>query len=465
MGQEIATSSFTNANFEQFQTQLRQETEQLRHYFETNQFAAEPAKCGLELEAWLTTPAGYPAPLNSALLAHLNHPLVGPELAKCNIEFNTTPQPCHAFDQLYAELNETWQLACAAATDLDATLISIGTLPSAQLTDFKPEAMSPSERYRALNEQVMRQHPQRYADIHIAGRETFQHRCTDIMIEAATTSWQVHLQLHPQQAVRYYNAALIASAAVVALAANSPFLFGHDLWQESRIPLFEQVIDIPHGPSRVTFGQDYATHSLLDCFLKNLSDYPVLLPINFETPPEQFSHLSLHNGTIWRWNRPIIGTTPGQPPHLRLEHRIMAAPPTLIDGIASTAFFLGLVQALATQATPPETSLPFAAARDHFYAAAREGLLTSVTWLDGYTYTLQSLILTTLLPLAEAGLTALAMPTHYLDIIRDRCASNQTGATWQRQFIHKHGPDFGDLVRCYHQHQATGTPVHTWSLT
>lgn len=465
MGQEIATSRFTNADFERFQAQVRQETDLLQHYFKTHQFANEPAKCGLELEAWLVTSAGNPAPLNSALLARLDHPLIGPELAKCNIEFNTTPQPCPAFERLAAELSETWQLACAAATALDTTLISIGTLPSARVTDFNPETMSVSERYRALNEQMMRQHQGQQFEVAISGKDTFRHTCSDLMLEAATTSWQVHLQLHPAQAVRFYNAALIASAAVVALAANSPFLFGYDLWQESRIPLFEQVIDIPQGPNRVTFGQDYATDSLLDCFLKNLSDYPILLPINFETPPEHFSHLSLHNGTIWRWNRPIIGTPPDQLPHLRLEHRIMAAPPTLSDGIASTAFFLGLVQALATQAEPPEASFSFAAARDYFYAAAREGLLTPVTWLDGCTSTLQALILTTLLPLAEVGLDALAIPSHYLDIVRDRCASNQTGATWQRQFIQNHGPDFGYMVHCYRQHQVTGTPVHTWSLT
>lgn len=465
MGQEIATSTFTPADFERFRDRLTAETALLHQYFDTQHFIDEPLRCGLEVEAWITTPTGYPAPLNETLLSQLNHPLIGPELAKFNIEFNTTPQAldCNTLNALEQELTQNWQLASTAAKTLGMALTSIGTLPSTQMSDLISDNMSISKRYFAINQQMMRLHGGSF-DLVIEGVDRFTHTCTTIMAEAATTSWQIHLQIPLERSVRYYNASLIASAAVVAIAANSPYLFGHQLWHESRIPLFEQVIANPQGLNRVTFGQNYAHHSLFECFLSNLNDYAVLLPITFDTPAEHFSHLNLHNGTIWRWNRPIIGVSPGEAPHIRLEHRVMAAPTTLADGIASTAFFLGLTQALATTPEPPEALLPFAQARANFYAAARQGLAAQVMWLDHQSHVLQSLMLSTLLPLAEQGLAALNLPTHYLTAIAKRCQTGQTGATWQQRFIAREGKDFAQLVRCYHQHQVTNALIHTWSL-
>jgi hypothetical protein len=51
----------------------------------------------------------------------------------------------------------------------------------------------------------------------------------------------------------------------------------------------------------------YARESILECFEANRTRYPVLLPAVMDEPPESLAHLRLHNGTIWRWNRPLIG--------------------------------------------------------------------------------------------------------------------------------------------------------------
>ena len=56
--------------------------------------------------------------------------------------------------------------------------------------------------------------------------------------------------MSPAAAAAFFNAALLVSAPMVAVAANSPLLFGKLLWQETRIPLFEQgvaLINRAHG--------------------------------------------------------------------------------------------------------------------------------------------------------------------------------------------------------------------------
>ncbi len=61
--------------------------------------------------------------------------------------------------------------------------------------------------------------------------------------EAACTSTQFHLQVDPEDFAAYWNAAQAIAGVQVALAANSPFLFGKELWHETRVPLFEQATD------------------------------------------------------------------------------------------------------------------------------------------------------------------------------------------------------------------------------
>ena len=211
------------------------------------------------------------------------------------------------------------------------------------------------------------------------------------MLEAAATSFQVHLQLPAPQAVRGHNAAMIASAPALAMAGNSPLLFGHALWQETRIPLFEQSLGIgaredgQHGAlPRVGFGSGYAGYSLVECFHENLERFEPLLPMALDEPIDRLAHLRLHNGTIWRWHRPVVGfdAEDGRI-HLRTEHRPLPAGPSLPDMMANLAFGIGLVAAWSAEDEPPESRLPFEVAHANFQAAARHGLHSRLTGLDG----------------------------------------------------------------------------------
>jgi hypothetical protein len=276
-----------------------------------------------------------------------------------------------------------------------------------------------------------------------------------------------------RQAVRYYNAAQIVSAPMVAASVNSPYLFGKDLWDETRIPLFEQSVEVggfagaSRGPvRRVSFGTGYAKESLYECFVENQEHFPVLLPIAFEAPDAQMRHLRLHNGTIWRWNRPLIGFDEDGTPHLRVEHRVLPAGPTVTDSIANAAFFYGLVHALATRDVAPEFELPFATARDNFYAAARDGLDAQLTWLDGRKRPVSSLLLDQLIPLARYGLGLLEIDAAdrdlYLGIVKARLRNGCTGASWQRAYVARYGSDMQALTEAYYQRQQSGLPVHDW---
>ena len=190
--------------------------------------------------------------------------------------------------------------------------------------------------------------------VDISGRDRLRFSHKDVMLESATTSFQIHLKVDADKAGRFYNAAKLASAAMVAVSANSPYLFGAELWEETRIPLFEQAVPVIGGEraKRVTLGTGYVD-SILDCFVANLENYPVLLPQMMDEAEQQLPHLRLHNGTIWRWNRPLIGFDRLGKPHIRIEHRVVPAGPTVADSVANAAFFVGLVCALANQPLAP----------------------------------------------------------------------------------------------------------------
>jgi hypothetical protein len=283
------------------------------------------------------------------------------------------------------------------------------------------------------------------------------------------------LQVAARDAVAFFNAALALSAPMVAVAANSPLLFGKTLWAETRIPLFEQGVALAGGARandwshpRVTFGSDYVRDSLLELFAENLALYPPLLPVDLSAEPAaRLPHLRLHNGTIWRWNRPLLGFEPDGTLHLRIEHRVMPAGPSIPDTIANAALYYGLVCELARMTPPVGAALDFIDCRANFYAAARDGLRAEVRWLNGRRLPLQQLLLEALLPLARRGLRALeidaADATEYLDLIAARAERGRTGADWQRCFLARHGPDLNELTLAYLERQRSGKPVHEWA--
>jgi len=293
---------------------------------------------------------------------------------------------------------------------------------------------------------------------------------SDVMLEAAATSFQIHLKIDADEGVRFYNASKIIAAPMVAMSANSPYLFGSDLWDETRIPLFEQAVAVGDSPlnQRVTFGVRYLEKSIVECFMANWKRYPVLLPRLMDEPEENLAHLRLQNGTIWRWNRPLIGFDVEGRPHLRIEHRVVPSGPSVADSIANAAFYFGVVSALARQQIAPEALLSFEKARDNFYIAAKNGLRAEIQWMNGKLIGLQQLCGEVLMPLARDGLLSMGIDAsetdHWLGIVQARISSMQNGAAWQRAWVAKYGADMNGLTEAYLQRQASGRPVHEWVI-
>lgn len=474
MGQEIQTTAYRESDFRHFRQRLSQETELLARMAQQNAVSESPPVAGFEIEAWLLHDDMQAAALNEAYLRSFNNPMAGPELAKFNVELNTPPWALtgNALSLLHQNLEATWRQAEQHARRMDLHLLMIGTLPTLRQRQLNLGNMSNMNRYRALNRQVL-ENRRKPIVLDICGREHLRVEHHDVMLEAATTSFQLHIQCPFSVAHHVYNASIQASAAMVALCANAPYLFGKDLWAETRIPMFEQAIALggyrgaAEGPlHRVSFGSDYARHSILECFVENLRHFPVLLPEAFDDDAAAFSHLRLHNGTIWRWNRALVGFDDDGTPHIRIEHRVPAAGPTVLDAIANAAFFYGLVKNLADQRAEGRAELAFAQAKDNFYQAARHGLDSHVVWFGGHKQRLAALIQNELLPRAETGLALLGIDDGdakvYLDIIRQRLAKQQTGSDWQRRFIKANPGDFAGLTRLYLQHQQSGAAVANW---
>ena len=477
MGEEIGSSRFRRKDFQNFLSSLSRETGLLGDWFEQGVFCNTAKVAGFELEAWLVDADGRPSAVNESYLslAEANGLLVVPELSRFNVEINSEPRVLQGkvLSQMFAELENTWRQCCGLAQQLDASLMMTGILPTVKDSELILSNMSNVKRFRALNEQVLRLRNGRPMEIDIQGSETLRMSHDDVMFESAATSFQLHFQVGINQAARYYNAAHILSAPMVAISANSPYLFGRDLWDETRIPLFEQAVAMADvfgrdgaQSGRVTFGAGYIK-SVYECFLRNLGCYPILLPALTDAPVEQLSHLRLHNGTIWRWNRPLIGFDSNGQPHLRIEHRVVPAGPTVIDSIANAALFYGATESMANAETAPETSLGFEQARANFYAAAKYGLQAEVVWLDGKKIPIISLLQQQILPMARQGLESLGIDSGdaelFLGVIEGRIKKQCNGAVWQRGYVARYGADMQQLTQAYHERQQQGQPVHEWS--
>lgn len=474
MGDEIERRYFDAEDFSAFRTRLDTETELLRSLFSAGAFSERGDVAGFELEAWLVDDGGDPVPDNDAYLQALNNPLVVPELAAFNVELNGSPSALtgRVFSRLHDELSATWESCRKLAERTGRHLVTIGILPTVQESMLSSEYMSSMVRYQSLNDRIMALRDGKPLEVHIEGEVDLNTTHPDVMLEAATTSFQIHLQCKPHRAVRDFNASIVASAPMVAASANSPFLFGHQLWDETRIPLFEQAVNVGERYlPRVSFGTGFVRKSLLEIFEENQRDHPILIPAVRDDPPHKFSHVRFHNGTLWRWNRPLIGFDFDGQVHLRIEHRVVPAGPTIVDCIANAALYFGLVRGFGLEAAAIEQSLPFEVVQNNFYTCARYGLDARVCWVvEGKEQEIgvRRLLSRHLLPIARRGLESQNIPAGeidtYLDVIAARVDSGQNGAAWQRRWVHLHGHDMHALVCEYRARQEQGHPVHEWEM-
>lgn len=475
MGQEIRHFHYTESEEREFGRRLREETKWLKNWILSNRKFPSPLKCGYEAEGWIVTAKGLPAPCSDEFLKSLDDGHITPELSKCNFEINGN---CFPVNQslalnLQKDFQMYWEKSLKSAKRLNKKITFIGTYPDLSLIPFGINEIFPRKRYYAINDRIkaFRKAP---AHIYISGLETWELNALSIMHEAQTTSLQIHFQVAWADAVDVYNSSLLASPIMGALCANSPYICGKALWQESRVPLFEQIVGlkIKQGEreiSRVGLGHGFVENCISELFAQNLLR-PALLPDIEDAPVENLKHLSLHNGTIWRWNRPVIGIDKiTGAPSFRVEHRVPSAGPTLIDMQANILFFIGLVHFIKGQIKNKKIHLSFAKLERSFYRACKEGLSSEIPWIDGKSYRIDKLVSEKLISEVCLGLKSLSLTDERSDflinqVIKNRALSGQTGSVWQRSFVEHYGKRFEELIQCYLKNQEQDLPVFQWGL-
>lgn len=468
MGDEVNKDHFEERDYELFLQKLDEEMVFIRRLFNERNFDNQTRKLGYELELCLVDGDGAPAACNQEVLELANNPLFTYELAKFNLEINgnafeVTPE---LFERVDADLKTLYRQVEESASRCKAQTGLFGVLPSLQQKHLDSKIyMSELHRYHLLDQRLieMRKRP---IHLEIHGDDELELDQNDVMLEALSTSLQTHLQIPFDEAVDSYHAALWTSMAVLAVGANSPLVLGKKCWQESRIAIFKQAVDTRNEQEvhdsiipRVHFGKGYID-SWLELFEDN-SYYSPILPETKDCAIEILHHFNLHNGTIWRWVRPILGCVEGIY-HLRLELRVTPSGPTIIDTMANMVFSIGLLEGL--KLTPGNlTRVPFEMLERDFYRVARQGLEAQVNWCNGEKDSVKELLLNHALPVAAAGLSKMGIesPEIWLDIIQARVTTGRTGADWILKFQEKN-EDMNALVKAYLDNARKNIPVHLW---
>ena len=491
MGEHDATDDVDNGQMRRFMRALLDDVNALERMIDEGMIESDIRRIGAEQEMFLVDRAQRPAPLAPDVLAKLDDPSFTTELARFNLEANAQP---HLFgaDCLHAveaELRTLMKRARAVASSCEAEIALIGILPTLRLTDLGLNNMSPNPRYFALNRAMNKLRGGEFR-LDIKGLDELHTQHDNVMLESCNTSFQIHFQVGCEEFPRLYNLAQAVTGPVLAAAVNSPTLLGRRLWHETRVALFQQSVDARStlhtsrgDRPRVHFGDSWVKDSIVEIFKEDIARYRVVLALEeSDDPPDEvfargevpkLSALRLHNGTIYRWNRPCYGVHEGKP-HLRVENRVLPSGPTVVDEVANAAFFFGLMSALAEEYGEIDRHMSFDDAKGNFFAAARHGLQAQFRWIDGKVQPASQLILDHLLPQAREGLRTSGIDEgdieRYLGIIEARVSSGQTGAQWALSSLAQ--MDEGStkearmraLTAATIARQSKGDPVHTWPL-
>jgi Glutamate-cysteine ligase family 2(GCS2) len=490
MGQDVAARVFSRADRQRYREKVRVCLDVFARMLAEARFEPSRGSFGLEIELNLTNDDGTPAMANAVVLEAIADPDFQTELGQFNVEINIAPR--RFGETVFSELEESVRASLNHGEERSRTtgahMMIIGILPTVDGAHLNAAAFSANPRYQLLNEQIFAARGEDL-EIDISGVERLLTYADTIAPEAACTSVQLHLQVEPDAFAAHWNAAQAIAGVQVAVAANSPFFFGKELWRETRIALFEQATDTRPDElkaqgvrPRVWFGERWIT-SIFDLFEENVRYFRALLPIcEDEDPVETLSRgdvpklteLRLHNGTIYRWNRPIYDVV-RERPHLRVENRILPAGPTVVDILANAAFYYGLLRVLSEDERPLWTQMSFSAAEENFHSGARDGIEARVYWPGVGEVPVAELVLRRLLPQAHEGLERLGIAAadreRLLGIIERRCVTLRNGATWQVAMFHRlyeSGLERDEALRRmtvrYRELMHANEPVHDWPL-
>lgn len=459
MNERIATQP-SQFDLAQAAQRLRAETDLLCALEARGGLSQQAPAASVVVEAWLIDRTGRPAHQSLAFLAALQSPAIAAGPAQFQIVLRTRSHPVagDGITSLMRELQSVWVRCQETAQSMGLRMLAIGVLPT--IDDADLAASNLSQVAAALPASALTR-------IDIEGpRERLLSDHLGIVPATAATSLRAQLQVTPEVAARFYNASIIATFATVGLAANAPYLFGADLWEDTRIALLEQVHgNLPAGAEQAALCTEF-TGSPEEYFRANLA-HPTHA-IVAAAAPQRFAQLRRHNDSLWRWSRLQVDFGEDGAPHLRIEQHAMSPGPTPADIMANLCFHYGLTASLATEPDPPEVRISAAQTHANLIAVARTGLSAEVAWLDRERMPLRSLLIVELIERAYDGLHQLGVADEvaqrHLSLIERRVAGGQTGAAWQRRFVHAHGRNFALLAREYAARQLGGAPVHEWNV-
>lgn len=453
MGLAIDHIDFKPEDYELFTVRLEASLVALRQLLSTPGFGDGELSFGAELELYLIDDDGCPLFINQDIHRQLNDPLLTLELNQYNLEYNFDPilVSKNCFRATQTQSLSALKKINDCAQQWDGRVIPIGILPTLQQSDVGYHAMTTLPRYEALVKELGELRNGLFS-IDIEGEDHFQLAMEDVTLEGANTSFQAHLRVPVNEFADTYNALQLVTPLVLALAANSPTLFGYRLWHETRIPLFKQSIDsrqhdpMHPKPARVNFGNGWLRKGALELFAEAVHLYRPILPILSEEEPlaalkegriPALRELRLQQGSIWLWNRPVYDNTSGG--HLRIEMRALPAGPTIVDMLANAALLIGLTRVVRDSVNQLLPAIPFQYCVRNFYRAAELGLAAEMIWpsmtQSEPQYQRVDAILQSLLPqvpdkLAEMGFVK-SDYTPLLKIIEERLMTGKTGAQWQ----------------------------------
>ena len=493
MGLSIKTTEFAPEEFERFAAKVRTDLKALTRLLNRPGFGEGASSIGAEVEFYIVHPALRVQPINTEIAARVQDPQLTVELNRFNLEYNLSPQAFKGspFARTEQELLSAIQRINQHAASLDGELVPIGILPTLRQSDMGAKAMTDEPRYHALSKALIQQRGEPFS-IHIGGNDVINLEADDVYMEGANTSFQLHWRVPAHRFADYFNAVQLVTPVVLALASNSPSLFGHHLWDETRIALFKQSIDSRspnhktwRHPPRVYYGNGW-TRSAWELFAASASLYPPIIPLMSEEDPmavidrgdvPKLAELRLHQGTTWPWNRAIYDHTEGG--HLRIEIRSMPAGPTAADMCANGLFIIGAALAVLDDIHHLTSILPFHYTEHNFYRAAKYGVGAEIIWPHKNQVQLQDTPLLNvardLLPRARDALAQTAVDEseihRLLGIIEGRIETAMSGARWQRHIteslLESLSPDeaFQTMLSLYMANQKTNTPLHEWTLS
>lgn len=497
MGEQRVSHVKEQKTMQKFVRHLLRDVEALDYMLSNNWFETGVTRIGAEQEMCLVDNVTFkPANINMAVLEHLKDwEGCGTELAQFNLETNMTPLVFEkgCLSEMERENDEGLQRIRKVAKGFGAEVVLTGILPTLRKSDLDLSNLTPKDRYFALmsslKEQTLRTSGDHF-ELRLDGIDELHIRHDSPLLEACNTSFQVHLQVSPEEFVKMYNIAQMISAPIVSIASNSPIVFGRRLWHETRIALFQQSLDtrtshehLRERSPRVNFGRGWLNESIMEIYKEDIARFRVLLGDDVDEDSlemvakgkvPKLRALQIHNSTVYRWNRPCYGISDNGKPHLRIECRVLPAGPSVVDETANAAFWLGMMKGFANKYDDVRKLIGFEDIRDNFDKAAKFGFDTKYTWFNDQKVSPRELILNELLPIAREGLKSQNVDTadidKYMGIIEDRAREHMTGARWQLRAFTKLTKEVtvdeavATMTSAIIKNQWAGKPVHTWEM-